>query len=126
MKKLTLSLWKYLKTSVGSDFKQWDKYVAAAKKYKLIDYAAKIAVESMEVLAPLMLGETLPKLAEIYQDERDKIRVMPHAQASFDRLLKTRERDWELHERITYEALELFLKSSRNKHSIVWSTKERS
>lgn len=58
-----------------------------------------------------MLDETFDKLSKLYQERDEKIGVMPHVQEKFDQFLKSRERDWELHERIAYEALELFLKS---------------
>lgn len=106
---LRISMWKFLKTNLAADLKNW----SASVKYAQTDPLAKeMAAYGKAVLAEnrnFLVDYIFPKIASYLKEQDDRFSIGSDIKQSVETFLKVRYRDWELHCKITREALELFL-----------------
>lgn len=111
LKKLQISLWKYLKHNSTIDLKSWSKDAEDVKKIKflgeLVDYGMKILKNNTQ----LILDHALPRIGILLIEKDPHIVIMPGKQPLIDAFLKNYKSNWTLHCKIASEALDLFLSS---------------
>ena len=113
--KLTVSLWKFLKTTLSIDLKSWSSYVQDAKRIKFLGEVVQYGEEVLETNQSFILDNTFPRITELLAQRDEKIAISPQMRSRVEKFLTARSRDWRLHCQISQEALELSLKSSAMK-----------
>lgn len=106
---LRLSMWKFLKTNLAVNLKNWSAAVKEAKTDLLSKEMAAYGETVLQANRNLLLGHTLPKMASSLKDQDERISISPDIKQAIDNFLKVRHRNWQLHYEIAREALELFL-----------------
>ncbi|MGG6263193.1 hypothetical protein ACQ4M3_07925 [Leptolyngbya sp. AN03gr2] len=110
LRTLKISLWKYIKTTIAIDLKNWSTYVKDAKHTvfrQVVEYAEQI----LKTHDRFILDDTLPRMADLLQQRDARIGVSAAMQHTIDQFLVSRSRDWRLHCLIAQEALSLLLTS---------------
>lgn len=118
LRKLQVSLWKYLKMNLSINLSQWSQHVRFAKETKILKEVVEYGEElttylsdficnyGLEKTSKLIIEKDISTIFEIVDPRREKI---------INDFLNSRKRDWELHCKITSEALELFINSKSMK-----------
>ncbi|HEY9811303.1 MAG TPA: hypothetical protein V6D13_18415 [Halomicronema sp.] len=109
---LRLSMWKFLKTNLAVNLKNWSASVKYAETNLLAKEMAAYGEEVLIANTNFFINHTFPKIAESFRNQDERIIISLEIKQSVEAFLKIRERDWQLHYKITQEALELFLSPS--------------
>ncbi|MBE9053680.1 hypothetical protein IQ243_25425, partial [Nostocales cyanobacterium LEGE 11386] len=113
--KLKISLWKYLKYNLTINLKSWSTYAKDAKKVKLLNDIIDYGMQILENNVNFILENTLPRTEILFKNKDSRITVVPEMEPFFNAFLKDNKSNWQLHCKITKEALELFLVSNSMK-----------
>ncbi|MBD6620646.1 hypothetical protein FNW02_33975 [Komarekiella sp. 'clone 1'] len=113
--KLRISLWKFLKYNLTIDLKSWSKYTQDAKKLKLLNEIIDYGMQNLDGNINFILDNTLPRVETLLKTKDSRIAVSPEIEPFINSFLKENKSHWQLHCKITREALELFLTSNSMK-----------
>lgn len=110
--KLNISMWKYLKTNLCINLKQWSQQKKQLESIDigihLIDYAHLVLRNNVE----FMTDDTLPRVQELLLHQDPRVGIIPEMKPFFDKFIKENKAHWTLHCKIAQEALELFISSN--------------
>jgi hypothetical protein len=109
IQKLNISMWKYLKSNISVYFNGYEQIRNKAKGNltfgHLLDYGDECLLNNND----LIVDEFIPVLSEMLQNKDNYITILQQKLGQLNEFLSDLKSDWELHEKITKEAAELFL-----------------
>lgn len=115
LRRLVISMWKYLKTNITMDLKRWPTFTKQVESNRFLLDVVEYGETVLDSNQEFILDNTFPKVADLIVNRDPRIAVVPEKEQAINRFLKGRSRDWELHCKIAREALDLFLKSNAMK-----------
>jgi hypothetical protein len=112
---LMISMWKYLKTNLTVDMRQWEVKVADMKKAPMLVDLIKFAHDILANNHEFILDDTLPRVSYLMINRDSRIGIDPRMEKIIYAFLDSHDRDWHLHTKIARESLEFFLVSDAMK-----------
>jgi hypothetical protein len=117
LQKLSISMWKYLKTNLTIDLNMYSWCKAQVKKFNLYRIVTAYGLEVVKQIDSYILNEVFPIMSELIKNQNSQIWFDDSVKAKFTDFIKNRSRDWALHEKIASEALQFFLTAESMKEA---------
>lgn len=121
IRKLQISLWKFLKQNLAVSLRGWEKYVHDVKRVPFLGEVVDYGKQVLEGNQVFILEDTLSNVSELLRMQDERIGISPEMEKTITTFIKVRSRDWQLHSMVAKEALDLFLKSptmAENRHRL--------
>ncbi|MTJ14779.1 hypothetical protein FJR11_19805 [Anabaena sp. UHCC 0187] len=109
LQKLNISMWKYVKTNMAVNFKDYDKLKTQTKNVKsyqgLLVYADNCLTNNVEFI----VDNLIPQIGKVINNKNAAVGEIMGLLDKFNSFVNDLKSDWLLHEKIAKEAAGLFL-----------------
>ncbi|MBD2295112.1 hypothetical protein H6G06_16900 [Anabaena sphaerica FACHB-251] len=109
LQKLNISMWKYMKTNISVNFSGYEQIRNRAKGNTTFGYLLDYGDECLLNNNDLIVDEFISVFSKMLRNQGDYITIIKERLGMLNQFLNDLTSDWELHEKITKEAAELFL-----------------